>query len=106
MTRIGREWAQFFRWLLHWVMIIVIHFILFEYLTWCPYETYQQRRYFDKNASYVCNSFQSNWALILVYLIYLLYLVLGAIQIREGLPELRSINAITKSDTLLNKWVY
>lgn len=42
----------------------------------------------------------------MLYIIYLTYLVLSALQIREGLPELRSINAITRQDTLLNKWIY
>ena len=42
----------------------------------------------------------------MLYIIYLTYLILSALQIREGLPELRSINAITRQDTLLNKWIY
>ena len=67
----------------------------------------QGHKWCDQEASGVgCNDFQSNWALIIAYLLYLVYFFYSAIQIRTGHPEIRDVNSLTKKDSNINKWIF
>ncbi len=107
MTYIDRDFSQCWKLIIHWALILFIHFMLFWYYPISGNNALQGHYYCDLEATGVlCNDFSQNWALIVAYLLYVVYFIYSAMQIRTGLPEIRSVNSLTKNDSVINKWIF
>jgi hypothetical protein len=53
-----------------------------------------------------CNEFGSNYSLMIFYLLYCLYFLVSALQIKYGLPEIRKGNFMMGSYTRFNCYIF
>lgn len=54
-----------------------------------------------------CNNFQRNWALRVFYCLWLVYLIISAVQLRVGMPTIREGSfPLTQYQSLCSKWLF
>lgn len=83
------NFALYFRVIVHILLLVIIHFLVFWYFpingnysaTGNPYCTNE-----NKNDTKRCNNFEINVYLKGFYILYMIYLVFAALQIKHGMP--------------------
>lgn len=79
ITYIGRDLPQLCKLFIFWLLIVFLHIMIFWVFPLTGNENLQAHIWCDEGAGVPCNSFQHNWALILIYLIYLAYFIFTAL---------------------------
>jgi hypothetical protein len=94
-----------------WIVLILVHFVLFFYLPITGNIKLNQQSYCDENKygnvpDYKCNDLNKNKTLLVFYILSCAYFFISALQVKHGFPEVMSSYFMMWRFHWSNKYVF
>jgi hypothetical protein len=94
-----------------WLILILIHIMLFFYLPISGNLKYNQMKYCDedkywKELDYRCNDLNKNSSIKIFYLLSCIYFFVSALQVKHGLPEVMTSYFMMNNFHYMYKYIF
>ena len=77
------------KYILHMITVFISHFMIFFFFPVRGNHNLGGASYCDGKKKIPCNDFNSNWVLVLFYILYSFYLILSGLQIKYGFYDIK-----------------